>query len=81
MVEIIPQLSFHRLLIQARFQEVLRSLRSADLDEAQADILWAQAWHAVEQPHPRSQLHRLQELQQILQPLCVTGEVVATCLA
>jgi hypothetical protein len=80
MVTILPQESFGISLVQVRFQDVLCSLRSADLDEAQADILWAQAWHAVDHPHPKAQLRALQELQQILHPLCVAGEAVNICL-
>jgi hypothetical protein len=79
MVDIVPQISFKKLLVQEHFQDLLRALRSADLDEAQADVLWAQAWLAVEQPQPDAQLRALQDLQQILQP-CVAGEAVTACL-
>jgi hypothetical protein len=67
-------------LVEARFQAVLRVLRSADLDEGQADALWDQAWQAVEQPYPAGQLRALQALMDTLHRPCAMGKGVAACL-
>jgi hypothetical protein len=67
-------------LVEVRFQEVLRALRSADLHDTQADSLWDQAWQAVEQPHPAAQLCDLQTLLDALHPLYVTAKEVPACL-
>jgi hypothetical protein len=66
--------------VQARFREVLRALRSTDLDEVKADAVWDQAWLAVEQPHPIDQLRSLQALLDALRLSSVTGEAVDACL-